>query len=103
MAESLMTVEEVAHMLCVSKWTVYTWITKKKIPVLRISRRFVRFRREDIEAWLQSKKQDARASKAADKNKAKRGGDYYRNKKANLNSLCISDIVIRAKKEVLDA
>lgn len=98
MEEALMTVEEVACMLCVSKWTVYTWINKKKIPVLRISRRFVRFRRGDIEAWLESKKQDAPVSSAADKNKTRKGGDY-RNQKADLNSICVNDMVMRVKKE----
>lgn len=102
MDDSLMTIEDLARMLGVTRWTISAWIRLKKLPVLRISRRLVRFRREDIEKWLESKKEDIPASTKKPKNKIDRG-IQYRNKESDLDRLYVSDIVARAKKETLDA
>lgn len=59
MSEKLLTVEQVAGLLNITPQGVYGFVRKKKIPTIKISRRCVRFRFEDIEAWLKSKSQSA--------------------------------------------
>lgn len=48
----LLNVEEVSQLTGLAKGTIYHWISQKRIPVVRLSPRCVRFRRCDLEAWL---------------------------------------------------
>jgi excisionase family DNA binding protein len=50
---SLMTIDEVAEYLRVKKRTVYDWVKKGKIPAIKAVGLW-RFRRERIDAWLES-------------------------------------------------
>lgn len=52
--ESLMTIEEVARYLKVSKPTIYNWIRNKKAPVKVICGSY-RFRKSDIDRYLEGK------------------------------------------------
>jgi len=56
----LLTPEEVAKLLKISKRTVYYWIDRKLINHIRINHKVVRFRPEDIEEFIQ--KHTVRAS-----------------------------------------
>jgi excisionase family DNA binding protein len=56
-ADALMTVEEVAKYLKVEESTVYTWARQRKVPAIKIGR-FWRFRKEDIDKWLEENKVD---------------------------------------------
>ncbi len=55
--EKLLTLKDVCRILVVEPGTVYGWIHRKKIPVLRLSNRMVRFKMADIEKWLADKSQ----------------------------------------------
>jgi excisionase family DNA binding protein len=44
----LLTVPEVAEMLRISEGTARDWVWKKRIPVVRISTRYIRVREEDV-------------------------------------------------------
>lgn len=57
MADCLMTVEEVAKYLKVEQSTIYTWAKIGKIPAIKISR-FWRFKKEDIDKWLEERKNE---------------------------------------------
>jgi excisionase family DNA binding protein len=46
-----LTVRDVAQRMGVSEWTVYRWVRTKRLPVLRISSRVLRFNLSDIEAY----------------------------------------------------
>ena len=50
--EKLMTIDEVAEYLQVKKRTVYDWLKKGKIPAIKTVGQW-RFKREQIDAWLQ--------------------------------------------------
>ena len=52
--DRLMTIEEVANYLRVKKRTVYDWLKKGKIPAIKAVGQW-RFKREKIDAWLESK------------------------------------------------
>ena len=62
MDESFLTTEEVLDYLQVNLRTVYRLIKAGKIPAVRVGRQW-RFRKRDIDAWLES--QRPRASRAA--------------------------------------
>ena len=52
--ENLMTIEDVADYLRVKKRTVYDWLKKGKIPAIKAVGQW-RFKKERIDAWLESK------------------------------------------------
>ena len=49
-----LTYAEVEDLLQVKRGTLYGWVMKGVIPFVRLSGRVVRFRREEIETWIQS-------------------------------------------------
>ena len=50
-------VDDLAEWLQVSRQTVYKWGSDETGPVAhRISERCIRFRREDVEAWLEQRR-----------------------------------------------
>ena len=48
----LLNVREAAAYLGLAHGTVYHLISEKRIPVIHLSRRCVRFRRADLDRWL---------------------------------------------------
>ena len=57
----LLTVREVAQLTGLSVNTLYHYVSQKRIPVVRLSRRCIRFSREQIEAWIASMSEPARS------------------------------------------
>jgi excisionase family DNA binding protein len=51
--ESLLTIDELASYLKVTKRTIYEWLKKKKIPAVKLVGQW-RFRKEKIDKWLES-------------------------------------------------
>ena len=49
--ETLMDIRQVAAYLQINEGTAYNWAQKGKLPGIKLGRVW-RFRREDIEAWL---------------------------------------------------
>lgn len=52
MVSELLTVGEVASRLRVQRFTIYTWVSQKRIPYIKVGRRVV-FNWEKIEKWLE--------------------------------------------------
>lgn len=52
--EKLLTMDDLAEYFQVSKKTIYRLVKQKQIPAVRIARQ-VRFRKEDIDNWLERK------------------------------------------------
>jgi excisionase family DNA binding protein len=50
--ERLLTVKEVAEKFRVTPTCVYRWLSQDRLPVIRLSRRCVRFRETDVSALL---------------------------------------------------
>jgi excisionase family DNA binding protein len=55
--DQLLTVREAAHFLNLAPGTLYHLISEKRIPVVRISSRCVRFQRKALVAWIESHSQ----------------------------------------------
>ena len=48
----LLTIKQVASITGLAVGTLYHFVSQRRIPIVRISARCVRFRRSDIDAWL---------------------------------------------------
>jgi excisionase family DNA binding protein len=55
--EALLNVKEVAEFLQVNTTTVYAWAQSGQMPAIKLGRSW-RFRRSDLEAWLNRNRQD---------------------------------------------
>jgi excisionase family DNA binding protein len=52
--DRLLTVNELAELLNISSGTIYHWLSEDRLPVVRFSKRCVRFRESDVESLLES-------------------------------------------------
>jgi len=95
--EKLLSVDDVAQAIGMTIFGVYGLVHKKQIPAVRISKRCLRFRPSDIEAWLESKTQEVR-QKAGLKPITGQGKS---GKKGIFSRDHVSRLVEKAKKEVL--
>jgi excisionase family DNA binding protein len=50
-----MTYKSLAELLNVPVDTLYCWVARQEIPHTRVGARVVRFRRDEIERWLEAK------------------------------------------------
>ena len=57
MSEQIMTVKDVASYLKLNERTVYRMATSAKIPAFKVGTSW-RFKREDIEKWIEEQKND---------------------------------------------
>ena len=53
--DRLLTVEELAEYLSVSRWTVYSWVNKRRVPFVKAVQA-VRFRKSAIDLWMSTKR-----------------------------------------------
>lgn len=50
--DALLTYKETSALLGIPIGSLYSMVFHKRIPVLRLGKRLIRFRRRDLEAWL---------------------------------------------------
>ncbi len=95
--ERLLDVNELSEMLGVTKATIYSRTFQNKIPHIKLSKRLLRFREEDIRNWIASKAVNTDSTQPRPENgKRKRLKTNH-----NLSDNFIEKIVRDAKKEVL--
>jgi len=69
----LLSIREVSEMTRISVGTLYHWVSQNRVPVVRFSRRCIKFRRSDIERLI-SERVEGPAGHAADgSNQSSRG------------------------------
>jgi excisionase family DNA binding protein len=56
----LLAIEEVAHFTGLSVGTLYHLVSQRRIPVVRLSKRCIRFRYSDLLDWIQTLTQATR-------------------------------------------
>ena len=52
--ENLMTIDELAHYLKVTRRTIYDWLKQNKVPAVKLVGQW-RFKKDKIDAWLETK------------------------------------------------
>jgi len=55
MERRLLGVDELAEYLGVKKWTLYTWVSQRRIPFVKCGR-LTKFDLRDIEHWIEENK-----------------------------------------------
>jgi excisionase family DNA binding protein len=58
--DRLLTIQEVAALTGLSVGTLYHFVSQKRIPVVRLSKRCIRFRYSDLLDWIQTLTQETR-------------------------------------------
>ncbi|MBI5641550.1 MAG: helix-turn-helix domain-containing protein [Nitrospirae bacterium] len=53
--EKLLDIDDVSEMLGVTKATIYAWTSQNKIPHVKLSRKLLKFRGDEIKAWIVAK------------------------------------------------
>jgi excisionase family DNA binding protein len=53
-ADRLLTIKEVAELTGLAVGTLYHFVSQKRIPVVRLSTRCIRFRQSDLSDWIQT-------------------------------------------------
>lgn len=56
MPQDYLDYQETSQLLKVPVGTLYSWVSQRKIPHVRITERTIRFRREDLEQWLDERR-----------------------------------------------
>jgi len=51
----LLTIDDVSELTGLSQGTLYHWVSQRRIPFVKLSPRCIRFRRSDLETWLDEK------------------------------------------------
>ena len=64
--EKLLTCEQVAEKLVLSKHTIYNLVSEGRIPCFRVNKRLVRFRESDLLKWLNQFEQKGRLTRKPD-------------------------------------
>jgi excisionase family DNA binding protein len=96
--ENLLTVNEVAQAIGMTTFGVYGLVHKRQIPAVKISRRCLRFRPQEIEKWLQEKSQIVSQQSTHPKPSIRRGGPK---KNGIVSGEYVNRLVDHARKEVL--
>lgn len=108
--DKLLTVDDLCRLTGLKRSTIYAMVHWKRIPVIKISGRCVRFRECAIQAWLEAKTIDASAdepvkkapcSSQAPKGSAPVGGPVKKARRDRFTKSHVDAIVERAKREVL--
>ena len=53
--EKLLTKKDVLEMLAIKESTLYSWVHQKKIPFVKLGKRTLRFKENDILEWIADK------------------------------------------------
>lgn len=63
--EKLLDVEEVAALLGVSRFTIYSWAAKRRLPAIKVGSRLM-FRPSEIQRWVDRRSQPVGGESASD-------------------------------------
>jgi excisionase family DNA binding protein len=71
--EKLLTVNELAELLNVAPGSIYHWISQDRLPVVRFSKRCVRFREADVTKLMDELQSPRHQRSTCEENKEKKG------------------------------
>ena len=94
--EKLLTKKDVLEMLGIKESTLYTWVHRKKIPYIKLGKRCLRFRENDILEWISYKAVRSQTDESSQSTRIKR--PQSRSPKADDD---VQRLVNNAKKDTL--
>ena len=62
----LLTYDEASKLLAVKRGTLYSWVSRGKLPYMRLSGKMVRFDKDQLEQWLDNMRQTPVATELPD-------------------------------------
>ena len=92
--EKLLSIDDLAEMLGVTKATIYSWTSQNKIPHIKLSKRLLKFRENEIIDWISKKSINAESSAVDKRNHRSRHS-------INRRDEGIERIIKNAREEVL--
>jgi excisionase family DNA binding protein len=95
--EKLLSIDELSEILGVTKATIYSWTYRNKIPHIKLSKRLLKFRRNDIEAWITKRAVSADTPFLVQEDKKHKRSRTF----SNLNDDFIEKVIRNAKDGVL--
>jgi excisionase family DNA binding protein len=96
--DKLLSMEELAEILGVTKATIYSWTSQNKIPHIKLSKRLLKFREKDIVDWISKRAVNADRSSGNWQQKHSHGSSPS----SNLQERRIERIIRNAKEEILN-
>lgn len=99
--DKLLSIDDITRIVGVKKSTVYAWSHRGFIPVIRLSARCVKFSEAAIEKWLAEKSSPSAGASTPQEPPPAKTPKKKSRATENISGGRISDIVARAKKEVL--
>jgi excisionase family DNA binding protein len=58
--DRLLTIAEVSELTGLAVGTLYHFVSQRRIPVVRLSKRCIRFRQSDLSEWIKALTQETR-------------------------------------------
>jgi excisionase family DNA binding protein len=92
--EKLLSIDDLTEMLGVTKATIYSWTSQNKIPHIKLSKRLLKFRENDIIDWISKKSNNSESSVVGKHNNRTR-------RSINPRDDGIERIIRNAKEEIL--
>ncbi len=89
----LLNIDELTEILGVTKATIYSWTSQNKIPHIKLSKRLLKFREDEIIRWVEDKSVHDVLGRVQGRKRTKRF--------QGLNDDRVKEIVETAKREVL--
>lgn len=93
--EKLLNIDELAEILGVAKATIYSWTSQNKIPHIKLGKRLLKFREQEVMDWVSKKSVRTDAPVISRRNR------HYTRPSSNLSNDSIEQIIRNAKEEVL--
>ena len=97
----VMDIDELAECLGVKKATIYFWVSQKKISHIKLTKRLLKFREQEIMNWIAQKTVSAEPPAKSKVLAIGRKDRHYGRPSSGLTDEYIARIVRNAKAEVL--
>ncbi len=98
--ERLLSIDELSKLLGVTKAAIYSWTCRKKIPYVKLGRKLLKFREDEIMKWIEERSVPLHEDKVSDKNQPRNSKHI---KSSHEKDSAIERIIENAKKSLRQA
>lgn len=94
--DKLLSIDDLTEILGVTKATIYSWTSQNKIPHIKLSKRLLKFRENEIMDWISKKSVNSDTPASNKRNRR------YIGRSSNQSDDGIERIIRNAKEEILN-